>query len=314
MVRLAVMAHYDPRGRLAPHVERQVEALASAVDDLVVVSTAPLVEAAADWLAQRCRLVRRDNVGYDFYSYRTGLGSVRDLTGYDEVVLCNDTYVGPLTSYAAIFQAMADRPVDFWGLSASQRVSPHVQSFFVAFRPWVTASRAFGGFWERMEPVSDRARVIHRYEVGLSTSLVEAGFRWGAYYEETSADCRLARRRVAWWAAHRGPEPGTGGRRSWLAEERRVPWNPAIGLADVALDDARLPYVKIDTLRHDPYGLNAPKLLALCERRFADAFEGVREHLDSTRELYPPRPRERLRPTPAVLRPLRPFVEYGRAA
>jgi hypothetical protein len=312
--RLAVMAHYDPRGDVAPHVERQVEALATAVDELVVVSTAPLVDAAATWLGERSRLVRRENVGYDFYSYRAGLASVPDLAAYDEVVLCNDTYVGPLTSYSAIFEAMAGRAVDFWGLSASKRISPHVQSFFVTFRPWVVSSRAFTAFWETMEPVSDRTRVIHRYEVGLSTTLADAGFRWDAYYAETEADMRLGHRRVAWWAAHRGPAPGSRERRAWYAAERKAAWNPAIGLADVALDEARLPYVKLDTLRHDPYGLNAAKLLSLCERRFPDAFAGVREHIESTRDLYPPRPRERLRATPVALRPLRPFVEYGRAA
>lgn len=308
------MAHYDPRGEVAPHVERQVEALAGSVEELVLVSTAPLTEAAARWLGDRGRLLRRDNAGYDFFSYRTGLHSVPDLTRYDEVVVCNDTYVGPLASYGSIFEAMADRPVDFWGLSASRRIAPHVQSFFVSFRPWVVGSRAFTAFWQEMEPVSDRARVIQRYEVGLSTALVDAGFRWGAYYSESDADRRLARRRVAWWAAHRGPRRGTAERRSWYAEQRKVPWNPAIGLADVALDGARLPYVKLDTLRHDPYGLNAARLLTLCEQRFAAEFAGVRRHLEDTRELYPTRPRERLRPTPVALRPLRPFVEYGRAA
>ena len=36
------MAQFDPRGTLGPHVRRQVEALAGAVDELVVVSTSEL--------------------------------------------------------------------------------------------------------------------------------------------------------------------------------------------------------------------------------------------------------------------------------
>src|SRR5436853_7019678 len=42
--RLAVMAHYDYRGGVGPHVRRQVETLASAVDRLLVVSTADLTD------------------------------------------------------------------------------------------------------------------------------------------------------------------------------------------------------------------------------------------------------------------------------
>lgn len=308
------MAHYDPRGGVAPHVTRQVQALAEAVEELVIVSTAPLTDTAAEWLAGHGRLIRRDNVGYDFFSYRTGLESVTDLGRYEEVVICNDTYVGPLRPYQRIFDDMAARPVDFWGLSASQRISPHVQSFFVAFRPWVVASRAFAAFWADLEPISERMKVIRRYEVGMTGHLADAGFAWGAYYVETEAERRLARRRVAWWMAHRGPLPQVTDLRTWYAEQARAGWNPAVGLADVALDDGRLPYVKLDTLRYDPYGLDSMKLLALCEARFPSAFDGVREHLEATREHYPPRIRETLRPTPAALRPLRRLLEYGRAA
>ena len=308
------MAHYDPRGEVAPHVTRQVQALAEAVEDLVIVSTAPLTDTSAEWLAGHGRLIRRDNVGYDFFSYRTGLESVPDLGQYEEVVICNDTYVGPLRPYQRIFDDMAGRPVDFWGLSASQRISPHVQSFFVAFRPWVVASRAFESFWATLEPISERMKVIRRYEVGMTGHLAEAGFAWGSYYVETEAERRLARRRVAWWMAHRGPLPQVTDLRSWYAEQTRAGWNPAVGLADVALDDGRLPYVKLDTLRYDPYGLDSTKLLGLCEARFPSAFEGVRAHLEATREHYPPRVRETLRRTPAALRPLRRLLEYGRAA
>lgn len=308
------MAHYDPRGEIAPHVVRQVEALSDAVEDLVIVSTAPLTGSAAQWLRGCGRLIQRANVGYDFFSYRIGIDAVPDLGRYDEVVVCNDTYVGPLRPYREVFEAMAEERVDFWGLTASRRISPHLQSFFVAFRPWLVASHAFRSFWAQMEPVSERTRVIRRYEVGLTGFLSEAGFTWGAYYNETEADRRLARRRVAWWMAHREPLPGLGELRAWYAEKVQAGWNPAVGLADVALDSGRLPFVKLDTLRYDPYGLNSPRLLELCEQRFADAFAGVREHIAETARFYPTRKREQLRATPPVLRPLRPLVEYGRAA
>jgi hypothetical protein len=311
--RLAVMAHFDPRGQVAPHVRRHVKALAAAVDELVIVSTAELDDADAAFLVGHGRLIRRHNYGYDFFSYKTGLES-SDLTGHDEVVVCNDTYVGPLVDYREIFEAMASRPADFWGLTASQRVHPHVQSFFVSFRPWVVDSRAFRRFWQAMSPVSDRAKVIQAYEVGLSRSLTEAGFRWSSYFRENEADRTLAQRRVAWWTLHRLPPPRTRRQVSWLAERSKDAWNPAIALADVALDGGRLPYVKIDTLRYDPYGLGADRLLRLCERQFPEAFEGVRDYLEATAPLSTARPDTVLRPTPLALRPLRRLVEYRRAS
>jgi lipopolysaccharide biosynthesis protein len=311
--RLAVMAHYDPSGSVAPHVRRQVEALRAGVDQLVVVTTAKLGDRERSWLSDRSHVVERDNIGYDFYSYKTGLDLAGDLSVHDEVVICNDTYVGPLRPYAAIFEAMATRPVDFWGLTGSQRVSPHVQSFFVAFRPWVVDSSTFRKFWNDMVPINDRFDVIHTYEVGLSTVLHDAGFRWSSYYRETPEDVRIARQRVRWWAMHRRRLPRTTKERRFLLQSMRVPWNPVIGLADVALDDGRLPLIKIDTLRYDPYGLGADQLLDLAEQRYPAAFEGVRDYLDRTRHLYPPREADQLFSTPAPVRPLRRAVEYGRA-
>lgn len=310
------MAHWDPRGEVAPHVRRQVAGLAAAVDELVVVSTADLDDDGAAFLARHGRLLRRVNYGYDFFSYKTGLEASRP-EDFDEVVVCNDTYV-PLVDYRVVFEEMAARPADFWGLTASQRVHPHVQSFFVAFRPWLVASQAFRGFWGRMSPVSDRASVIAEYEVGLSRTLTDGGFRFASYYTETDADRALAQRRVAWWTLHRLPPPRR--RREWefLKARSKDPWNPAIALADVALSPgpagARLPYLKIDTLRYDPYGLGAQRLLRLAERRRPAEMQGVRTYLAATAALSATRPDTELRRTPVALRPLRRLVEYGRAA
>jgi hypothetical protein len=308
------MAHYDHRGGVGPHVRRQVESVAAAVDRMLVVSTADLTDESRTWLAERAELVERPNYGYDFTSYQVGLhraGLADDLTSYDEVVICNDTYV-PVTPYDAVFAAMADQPVDFWGLTRTDRVALHVQSFFVAFRPWVIGSATFRRFWTGLDPLSTRRQVIMQHEVGLSGGLHCAGFRSGSYFRETDSDRRLARRRVRWWAAHR---PGLTRTRAGLdtfRDRAREPWNPSAALADRALDGGRLPYVKLDTLRFDPYGLGADKLLTYCEEQLPDAFAGVREFIEDTAVFYPPRPTEKLRPTPPALVPLRRQVEYRR--
>jgi Rhamnan synthesis protein F len=298
---------------VAPHVRRQVGALAEAVDDLVIVSTAELSDSSRVWLEKHGRVLPRANYGYDFFSYKVGLDAAGDLGAFEEVVVCNDSYVFALDSYDPIFAEMASRPCDFWGLTAAERLAPHIQSFFIAFRPWVVGSRTFRTFWDDMEPISKRRQVIHRYEVGMSRCLYEAGFRSATYFEETPEDRRIARERMRWWAAHRSPFPRSRAEvREWR-ERANEPWNPARSLADRVLDNARLPYVKIDTLRYDPYNLDARRLLELCERRFPQRFAGVREFLEETAQYYPLRDTERLLPTPLALEPLFPRVRYADA-
>lgn len=314
MARLAVMAHYDPRGGVGPHVKRQVEALAAGFDDVLVVTTAQLTDESRAWLGSRARLVERTNAGYDFLSYKVGLDTAGDLTRYDDVAICNDTYVGPLRGYARMLDDMADRPADFWGFTDTTRIGRHVQSFFVVFRPWTVASQAFTRFWREMEPISDRRQVILRYEVGLSRTMYRAGLASAPYFVESDADRRLARLRVQWWALHRGRSPRTPADLKLVRAHAAEHWNPAAGLADRALEGGRLPYVKIDTLRYDPYGLGSDDLLTYCEETFPDEFDGVRRWLADTAQFYKPRADELLRPTPRALRPLAAKVRYRRAS
>ena len=104
--RLVVMAAYDPDGELAAHVRFQIEAWQEQCRRLIFVTTNPLTASAREWLDGRAELIERENLGYDFYSYRTGLLAAGDLSAFDQVVLCNDTYVGPLRGFDGIFSRM----------------------------------------------------------------------------------------------------------------------------------------------------------------------------------------------------------------
>ncbi|WP_244932244.1 rhamnan synthesis F family protein [Nocardioides sp. W7] len=309
--RLAVLAHFDPTGQLAPHVDRNIDALTATFDDVVVVTTAALAPDARERLRSRpVRLIERENVGYDFLSYQVGLASAGDLTAYDEVLICNDSFIGPLRSYDRLLDDMADDPADFWGLTASEQLRPHVQSYFTCFRAPVLADPEFQRFWAEMKPLSRRWKVVRRYEVGLSERLHQAGLRSAAYFRPSADDRRTARRRQAWAAALRVGAPRSRADLAELRDRGSRPWNPTIVLADRVLADARLPMVKLEVLRHDPFRLGADRLLDRCEQLFPEAFDGVRRHLELTAAHYPGRSEDVL-PRRVVLSPLLgPVVRY----
>lgn len=308
---LVVMAHYDPDGLVAPHVLRQLDAWQGVATRLMLVSAAGITDPDVVAAVQaRAELVLRDNEGYDFFSYKFGLDSVPDLESYDLVVICNDSYIGPLVPWATVIETMAHRQVDAWGLTETMRRRRHVQSYFYAFRPWVVASRGFRRFWGDMQVVSDRSRVIRVYELGLSRALLEAGFEIGSYYTESERERRLARARQVWWAVHRAPLRPKGKRISSLRRFALEPWNPMSALADVALDGGRLPVVKIDTLRYDPYRLGSVALLDACEHAYPAEFAGVREFLARTGRAYPGREGELVGPARLVT-PARQLLGYS---
>jgi lipopolysaccharide biosynthesis protein len=274
MRRLGVFAHFDPQGEAAPHVLRHLDALNDAADRVVVVTTAQLTASARHELGARGEVVERANEGYDFYSWRTGLEHIGDWFRYDHVLLANDSVVGPVLPYPRILAAMEHR-APAWGIVKSQERTPHLQSFVMGFFPPALRSPLFQAFWRGMVPLSQRSEVIVRYELGLARLLAVAMLDTSAYFEPTRRDDAIGRRRRARLAS--------GESRRLL--RRGGAYNPMIALWDRALD-GRLPFVKIETLRDDPYRLDGDRMLAACERAHPDAFDGVRRYLERTRADY----------------------------
>ena len=283
MSTLAVLAHYDPHGQLAPHARRHAEALATAVDRLVIVSTAALTPAARRQLADVGELLERDNAGYDFGSWQHGLAHAGDWTRLDRVVIANDSAVGPLRPMAEVLGDPGDgRAVR--GVVRSDHHGPHLQSLLLAFGPALLRDPVFAGFWQGMVPLRRRAEVVLRYEVGLGRLLTAGGYRLDPYFRPSARDRGLVRVhgvRRAFGVATVSADPA---RVAFRAALRRPP-NLLITAWSAALD-GRLPYAKLETLRDDPARVGRERMLAALEQAHPAAFEGVRDYLARTRGAY----------------------------
>ena len=287
---LIVMAHFDVDGVLRPHARRTIDEYARAADQVVVVSTSGVEESSLDRLGPNVRFITRPNFGYDFYSYKWGLDSVGEYADFDRILITNDSFVGPTVPIDVILDSDACKSVDVMGMTVSKGVAPHAQSFFITVNGFVARSTAFRRFWKDMVPLSDRMKVILNYEIGFSARLVESGFRMGGYFLPTEEEAQLAKERYR----HHGSVRlhSTGGQRvvSEIAEwdeSHLSKFNPAIALADRVLVHNRLPLVKFDTLRYDPYELGAGHLLKRCEDVLPEYFGGVRRFLRETNTHYP---------------------------
>lgn len=287
---LAVFAHFDPEGLVAPHVERYLSALSGSVERLVVVSTADPAAAARGQLERHGELLVRENAGYDFMSWKTGLDHVGDWDTYDRLLICNDSVVGPLRPMPEILGVRAPRDVDFWGMTVSRELEPHVQSWFMVFERPVILSGLLHGFWRAMQPVSDRYVVIRRYEIGLSRLLRTAGLQMGSYLRPTpwqtvraQARYRHALRARPDLARNVRRAAPSGRLRRWEQRLRRPAWNPGYVFWDAALTGG-LPFVKIEILRDDPYRMGPQRILTALERALPEEFEGVRAYIERTGE------------------------------
>ena len=175
--RAIVFVHYDKHDLIDDYVYFYLDALREVSSYLIFVSTAELGDTDRTRVSEVCDdVVVRENIGYDFMSYKVGLDSF-DPTQYDEVVICNDSVYGPFYPIEKMFQSMQKTACDFWGVTDSTDKSYHLQSYFIVFRKSVLQSDAFRRFWKGVKVLHDKDTIIRQYEVGLTTHLINNGFK-----------------------------------------------------------------------------------------------------------------------------------------
>lgn len=283
MSRALVFAHYDRDGAVADYVVHALEQYRRHVDCLVVVSAST---SRLPLALRQCvdRFIPRDNVGYDFGSWRAGIEALTNESALpcDELICVNDSVYGPLFDLGP---ALADRRVaaaDFWGMCLSTQGPkrrgkrtrcPHIQSWFFAMRRPVLESEAFSRFWNSVEPLATKEEIIERYEIGMSEQFTEAGFRSAALYD--TRDHGPAGMDEIWpHLSWRHP------RRSWRVakKSRREMHNPS-ELFPLRLVDAGVPFVKAGLFRVNHYGLNLGHVLQGIHARTAYDTELIETHL-----------------------------------
>lgn len=193
-MRALVLAHFDPHGRIDDYVVSALREYRRAADLVVLVSSgARDVPSGVRQLVDR--FIARDNVGYDFCSWREGIEALGSLAGIDELICANDSVYGPTSPLGPVLADPRVADADAWGMCLSvqgnvargHRPAPHLQSWFMAFRRPVLESREFTEFWSRVVPLLSKDDVIDRYEIGLSERLQNAGFRLAAIYDARTA-------------------------------------------------------------------------------------------------------------------------------
>ena len=174
--RAVVLVHYDRDNMVDAYLYTYIKALQAVSSHLVFVSTAKLSHTDIKRLQIECdEVIVRDNVGYDFMSYKTGLESF-DYTAYDEVLLCNDSVYGPLYPMQNLFDMMQNIKCDFWGVTDNMDMGYHIQSYFLLFKKSVLSSSVFQNFWKNVKVLHSKDDIIAQYEVGLSQLLIQHQF------------------------------------------------------------------------------------------------------------------------------------------
>lgn len=202
--RLAICMCYDKDGIIDDYIPYLLKDLKENLTRLVVVVNGKLTADGRKRLeALTHDLLVRENEGFDAGAWKEAMIDYLgwdQIAEYDELVLLNDSFFGPLYPFREVFDEMAKRPVDFWGLTAHAKhaIGPdlcpypylpaHIQSYFIVIRKKMHTSYKFKRYWEGQPCYQSRDEVIARNEVVFTKHFSDCGFTWDTFVDTTDID------------------------------------------------------------------------------------------------------------------------------
>ena len=136
--KVAIVSTFSPRGRPLGAVRELLHELRQMGLHTVVVDTSPdwALGGVSDLGDIASVYVRRANIGWDFSSWistHTHPELVHLVDRASEVLWINDSCYGPITPLEPLLEQAEKRGDDLWGLTSSNQITAHVQSFLLRY-------------------------------------------------------------------------------------------------------------------------------------------------------------------------------------
>ncbi len=190
--RVIVFASFIADGIIPAHLVYFLSKLKKISDAIIFIADNPILPSEAKKLAHSVNHISfTRHEEYDFGSYKRGIDYVKEhlgLENIEELVLCNDSCFGPIFPFEEMFDTMAQKELDFWGITKSPEIYPHLQSYFLVFNNKVITHKAFNDYFNAVQKEESRSRVILKYELLLADKLSAEGFKYDAFIANPSKE------------------------------------------------------------------------------------------------------------------------------
>lgn len=187
MNRLCIFNFYDSEGKVYSYVEYLLAELKQVADEIVIV-----VNGSIDLNQLAClqkytnHVVQRENAGFDGGAFQHAIVDCigeKTLKNYDEIILCNDSFFGPLVSMKDLFARMEGQ-ADFWGIRyVDNGMIDYLESYFLVIKKKIIISGDLYAFFRDSIDMRRAAylEICSCFERGLFSYLCNKGYKWDAY-------------------------------------------------------------------------------------------------------------------------------------
>lgn len=147
---------------------------------ILLCSQEKLSDSSTDFLKKhQIQLRIETNEGFDFGLWYKAF-SYFDTSGFDKIALVNDSCIlfSPLKQ---VMDWSQQDTSDVQGITLSEAISPHIQSYFLILNKKATAHTL--NYFKRYKVLDTMSEVISTYEIGLSKYLTSKGLKMSAFMD-----------------------------------------------------------------------------------------------------------------------------------
>ena len=181
-----IYAGHNKKSRIRPDVFEQIKNLSSKYLVIYVVSAEESIKEDplySEILKITSHIIIRNNLGYDFGSWKTGINFLGEqLKDANSLLLMNDSLYGPIFPMEQIICNTLNSPFDITSMTANEEVGYHAQSYYISYNNKVLNNELFQFFWKNC-PIKninsdvDKILMILKYEVAFSQLLFKMRIR-----------------------------------------------------------------------------------------------------------------------------------------
>lgn len=203
MKRLCIYVTYDYENIVDDYIGYMLQELRKVIDYLVVVCNYSHIARGNDNVQPFVdEIFYRENIGLDAGAYRDVLCRYLGwdvVCQYDELLLVNDSFYGPMYPFGDLFDKMEKADVDYWGMTRAPKgkltngytYESHIQSYFLALRKNVLLNDSFRSFWKNMEQPQSLLQTVIVFELGINKFLQESKYEGFAAMELCSSQVNV---------------------------------------------------------------------------------------------------------------------------
>lgn len=197
--RLMLYLFYDKHKIVDDHVLYQLSQMKKVTDHIVIICQGDIPrEELSKFASITGDVMIRENTGYDAGGWRDCLVNRlnrEEIMQYDELLLMNDSCYGPVFPIEEMFDEMAKRECDFWGVTRNYmtkdayKLSPygyfpdHIQSYFILFRKKLFGSSDFWDFWTGLTDTDSFEKAVSCFEIVLTKHFEDLGYISDSYVD-----------------------------------------------------------------------------------------------------------------------------------